>query len=94
MSDPAKVAVVGATGYAGYELARLLLRHPNVSTPTFFLREVARSALPDGALSRSCAAGAKRRASRFRWRQSRRAERKLCFSRRRTKLRWSSFRSC
>ena len=39
MNDQAKVAVVGATGYAGYELARLLLRHPNVSTPTFFLRE-------------------------------------------------------
>jgi N-acetyl-gamma-glutamyl-phosphate reductase len=39
MSGPARVAVVGATGYAGYELARLLVRHPNVSTPTFFLRE-------------------------------------------------------
>ena len=39
MNDRARVAVVGATGYAGYELARLLLRHPNVSTPTFFLRE-------------------------------------------------------
>jgi N-acetyl-gamma-glutamyl-phosphate reductase len=39
MNDPARVAVVGATGYAGYELARLLLRHPNVSTPTFFLRD-------------------------------------------------------
>src|SRR5271167_721029 len=38
MNDPSRVAVVGATGYAGYELARLLLRHPNVSTPTFFLR--------------------------------------------------------
>lgn len=39
MSDPSRVAVVGATGYAGYELARLLLRHPYVETPTFFLRE-------------------------------------------------------
>src|ERR1700722_16375118 len=35
----AKVAVVGATGYAGYELARLLLRHPHIDTPTFFLRD-------------------------------------------------------
>src|SRR3984957_5584560 len=35
----AKVAVVGATGYAGYELARLLLRHPDIDTPTFFLRD-------------------------------------------------------
>jgi N-acetyl-gamma-glutamyl-phosphate reductase len=39
MSDAAKIAVVGATGYAGYELARLLLRHPHIETPTFFLRE-------------------------------------------------------
>ena len=39
MSDPCRVAVVGATGYAGYELARLLLRHPQVEKPTFFLRE-------------------------------------------------------
>lgn len=39
MNDPARVAVVGATGYAGFELARLLLRHPHVETTTFFLRE-------------------------------------------------------
>jgi N-acetyl-gamma-glutamyl-phosphate reductase len=39
MSETAKVAVVGATGYAGFELAKLLLRHPNVSTPTFYLRD-------------------------------------------------------
>ena len=39
MSEKGKVAVVGATGYAGYELARLLLRHPHIGTPTFFLRE-------------------------------------------------------
>ena len=39
MSDRTKVAVVGATGYAGYELARLLLRHPQIDTPTFFLRD-------------------------------------------------------
>jgi N-acetyl-gamma-glutamyl-phosphate reductase len=39
MNDRVKVAVVGVTGYAGYELARLLLRHPNMETPTFFLRE-------------------------------------------------------
>jgi N-acetyl-gamma-glutamyl-phosphate reductase len=37
--DPLRVAVVGATGYAGYELARLLLRHPHVAKPTFYLRE-------------------------------------------------------
>lgn len=37
--DPLRVAVVGATGYAGYELARLLLRHPYVAKPTFYLRD-------------------------------------------------------
>ena len=41
MSDPQRVAVVGATGYAGYELARLLLRHPGIDKPTFYLRESA-----------------------------------------------------
>ncbi len=49
MSDPRRpdavgtqkprVAVVGATGYAGFELARLLLRHPQIDKPTFYLRE-------------------------------------------------------
>ena len=39
MNGPARVAVVGATGYAGYELARLLLRHPHLEKPTFYLRE-------------------------------------------------------
>ena len=38
MNDGLRVAVVGATGYAGFELARLLLRHPNVQKPTFYLR--------------------------------------------------------
>jgi N-acetyl-gamma-glutamyl-phosphate reductase len=37
--DPARVAVVGATGYAGFELARLLLRHPKIEKPTFYLRD-------------------------------------------------------
>ena len=32
-------AVVGATGYAGFELARLLLRHPRVKKPLLFTRE-------------------------------------------------------
>jgi N-acetyl-gamma-glutamyl-phosphate reductase len=39
MTGPQRVAVVGATGYAGFELARLLLRHPKISKPTFYLRE-------------------------------------------------------
>ncbi|HSM84792.1 MAG TPA: N-acetyl-gamma-glutamyl-phosphate reductase [Candidatus Limnocylindrales bacterium] len=32
-------AVVGATGYAGFELARLLYRHPRVKKPVLFTRE-------------------------------------------------------
>lgn len=39
MSAPCRVAVVGVTGYTGFELARLLLRHPQIEKPTFFLRE-------------------------------------------------------
>jgi len=39
MSEPLDVAVIGATGYAGFELARLLLRHPSVQRPTFYLRD-------------------------------------------------------
>ena len=39
MNDPLRVAVVGATGYAGFELARLLLRHPLIEKPTFYLRD-------------------------------------------------------
>ena len=39
MNGPARVAVIGVTGYAGYELARLLLRHPQIEKPVFFLRE-------------------------------------------------------
>jgi len=42
MNGPKRVAVVGATGYAGFELARLLLRHPEISKPTFYLRESAK----------------------------------------------------
>ncbi len=42
MNGPMRVAVVGATGYAGFELARLLLRHPEISKPTFYLRESAK----------------------------------------------------
>jgi N-acetyl-gamma-glutamyl-phosphate reductase len=32
-------AVLGATGYAGFELAKLLLRHPHMATPLFLSRE-------------------------------------------------------
>jgi N-acetyl-gamma-glutamyl-phosphate reductase len=34
-----KTAVIGATGYAGFELAKLLLRHPRMATPLFLSRQ-------------------------------------------------------
>ena len=39
MTNPQQVAVVGVTGYTGFELARLLLHHPEVSNPVFYVRE-------------------------------------------------------
>jgi N-acetyl-gamma-glutamyl-phosphate reductase len=39
MRHPRQIAVLGVTGYAGFELARLLLRHPAVAGPVFYVRE-------------------------------------------------------
>jgi N-acetyl-gamma-glutamyl-phosphate reductase len=39
VKNPRQVAVVGATGYSGFELARILLRHPAVQSATFYVRE-------------------------------------------------------
>ncbi len=39
MRHPNQIAVVGVTGYTGFELARILLRHPRVSSPVFYVRE-------------------------------------------------------
>lgn len=41
MRDPRQVAVVGVSGYTGLELARILLRHPAVRKPVFYLRDTA-----------------------------------------------------
>jgi len=38
MPQTIQPAVVGATGYAGFELARLLTRHPQVKKPVLFTR--------------------------------------------------------
>jgi N-acetyl-gamma-glutamyl-phosphate reductase len=38
MSAKIKTAVLGATGYSGYELARLLLRHPHLEKPLLLRR--------------------------------------------------------
>jgi N-acetyl-gamma-glutamyl-phosphate reductase len=40
MRDPRRIAVIGVTGYTGFELATLLLRHPAISKPTFYVREI------------------------------------------------------
>jgi len=39
MRKPEHLAVVGVTGYTGFELARLLLRHPTVKSPVFYVRD-------------------------------------------------------
>jgi N-acetyl-gamma-glutamyl-phosphate reductase len=39
MKNSSQVAVLGVTGYTGFELARLLLRHPEVRNPVFYVRE-------------------------------------------------------
>src|SRR6267154_972951 len=39
MRNPCQVAVVGVTGYTGLELARILLRHPQLPPPVFYVRE-------------------------------------------------------
>jgi N-acetyl-gamma-glutamyl-phosphate reductase len=39
MRDPRSIAVMGVTGYTGFELATLLLHHPEIQPPTFFVRE-------------------------------------------------------
>jgi len=39
MRNPRQVAVVGATGYTGLELARILLGHPELQPPVFYVRE-------------------------------------------------------
>ena len=39
MKNPRQVAVVGVTGYTGLELARILLRHPELPPPVFYVRK-------------------------------------------------------
>ena len=45
MSSPVKVAVLGASGYSGIELLRLLLRHPNAELVAVTSRTLAGKAL-------------------------------------------------
>jgi len=62
MRNPRQVAVVGVTGYTGLELARILLRHPELPPPAFYVREP-NGVLPSSFLS--SAPGAKRRSGPF-----------------------------
>ena len=39
MRDPRNIAFIGVTGYTGFELATLLLRHPGIGRPAFYVRE-------------------------------------------------------
>ncbi len=39
MRKPEQIAVVGVTGYTGFELARILLRHPAVKSSVFYVRD-------------------------------------------------------
>jgi N-acetyl-gamma-glutamyl-phosphate reductase len=39
MGAKLKTAVLGATGYSGLELTRILLRHPRVETPVLLRRQ-------------------------------------------------------
>jgi N-acetyl-gamma-glutamyl-phosphate reductase len=39
MRHAKQIAVVGVTGYTGLELARILLRHPSVTNPVFYVRD-------------------------------------------------------
>jgi N-acetyl-gamma-glutamyl-phosphate reductase len=39
MRDARQTAVVGVSGYTGLELAKILLRHPSLQAPVFYVRE-------------------------------------------------------
>src|SRR6202049_3508424 len=41
------IAVVGVTGYTGFELARILVRHPAVKASTFYMRDTQGSKFSD-----------------------------------------------
>ncbi|MEO5936636.1 MAG: N-acetyl-gamma-glutamyl-phosphate reductase, partial [Terriglobales bacterium] len=47
MTERIQTAVVGATGYAGFELARILLNHPHTAQPLLLSREGETSARID-----------------------------------------------
>jgi N-acetyl-gamma-glutamyl-phosphate reductase len=47
MTARLKTAILGATGYSGFELARILLRHPGVETPVMLQRSGESSGMPN-----------------------------------------------
>ena len=46
MTGELKTAILGATGYSGFELARILLRHPQVEAPVMLQRSMRAAAVP------------------------------------------------
>jgi N-acetyl-gamma-glutamyl-phosphate reductase len=50
MTAKLKTAVLGATGYSGLELTRILLRHPRLEKPALLRRSADNGAATDGAL--------------------------------------------
>jgi len=48
MNDPQRVAVVGATGYAGFELAQLLFGIPKFKNRPLLAGEFGAREVPDG----------------------------------------------
>ena len=95
MNDPQRVAVVGATGYAGFELAQLLLRHPEIQQANFlFARERQAGELPDGDFSAAARLGRSALPAVFGRSDCRERRGHWRFWRRRTKLRWNWCRNC
>src|SRR5215510_10304310 len=43
MKNPKTIAVVGVSGYTGFELAKILLRHPAAEKLTFYVRDTQRA---------------------------------------------------
>jgi len=51
MRDLRNIAVIGVTGYTGFELATLLLRHPGIGKAELLCAGDQRGALPFGDVS-------------------------------------------
>ena len=93
MPQTIQPAVVGATGYAGFELARLLARHPYAKKPVLFTRngEAGTTAKLDELYPHVSGNGGYPLEP-FRWETLKAKGVNVCFSPRRTKSHASGFR--